>query len=94
MEQTIKLKDLQDLFNNKSKFYHSKQNGHQGLAGGREYQGEYNETFKFYTHKGLPEGVFMRETWQTDSYGDNDKMVKIEFVQGKEKTITIFEPIN
>ena len=68
MEQTIKLKDLQELFNNKSKYFHSEQKGHQGLANDREYQGEYNETFKFYTHTGLPEGVFLRDTYHTDSY--------------------------
>lgn len=92
MKQTIKLKDLQELFNNKSKYFHSEQKGHQGLKE-REYQGEYNEKFIFYTHAGLPEGVFLRDTYRTDSYGDNENVVKTEFVMGVKKQITVFEPI-
>lgn len=93
---TIKLTDLQDLFNNKHRYIHSEQKGHQGI-GSRDYegcQGEYNETFKFYKHSGLPNNMFLRETYHTNSYGNEDSLVKIEFVKGVEKQITIFEPIN
>ena len=78
--ETILLKDLQDLLSNKAKY----------LQGN---QGEYNETFKFYKHPGIPNGVFMRETYYTDSYGSNQNLVAVEFVKGKEKTITVFEPM-
>lgn len=70
--------------------------GHQGISdsnyGGA--QGEYNETFRFYKHPSFPEGTFMRETYQTDSYGSNSSLVAINFVQGKAKQITVYEPIN
>lgn len=56
-------------------------------------QGEYNETFKFYKHPGLPEGVFMKEAYNTDSYGYDAKLETVEFVKGKEKQITVYEPI-
>jgi len=35
----------------------------------------------------------MKETWHTDSYGSNESIQTIEFVKGKEKVITVFEPI-
>lgn len=94
MEQTIKLTDLQDLFNNKNRYFHSETKGYIGVHSDDGDEGEYNETFKFYKHPGFPEGIFMRETYNTDSYGYDDVLVKTEFVKGKEKTITVFEPIN
>lgn len=73
----------------------SEQKGHQGISNddydGR--QGEFNETFKYYKHKGLPEGVFMKETYHTDSYGSGNSLVNVEFVEGKTKQITVYEPI-
>lgn len=72
----------------------STEKGYQGV--GNQYdgvQGEYNETFKFYKHPGLPDNVFMKETYQSDSYGYDDRLVSIEFVQGKAKTITVYEPV-
>jgi len=88
------LKDLQDLLKNKSNYKVSEAKGHQGVP--EDYdgmQGEYNEKMIYYKHKGLPEGVFMRETYHTNSYGYNEAIVSIEFVKGKEKQITVFEPI-
>jgi hypothetical protein len=95
MEATIKLKDLQDLFKNKNSYKQNTVKGHTGVTGGYDggTQGEYNEYFIFYKHPGLPEGIFMRETYTTDSYGDNDTCILVEFVEGKEKTITVYEPI-
>jgi len=89
------LKDLQDLFKNKEKYKKSEQKGHIGVPEhyGDGNQGEYNETFVFYSHKGLPEGVFMKETYYTDSYGSGNSLVSVEFVQAKPKTITVYEPI-
>jgi hypothetical protein len=93
--KTIPLNALNELFKNKQKYFVNKEQGHIGIGSSSDgEQGEYNETFKFYKHPELPEGVFFRETLQTDSYGDNDSVINYEFVEGKEKTITIFEPIN
>ena len=80
-KESILLKDLQDLFKNKSKYEVSEQ------------KGEYNETFIFYKHPKLPENIFMKETYHTDSYGYGDLLVSVEFVEGKTKTITAYEPI-
>lgn len=92
--QTILLSDLQDLLNNKHKYLTSEMKGHNGVSGdGGSLRGEYNETFKYYSHKGLAEGIFMRVTIHTDSYGSNDSIVAIDFVEGKQKTVTVFEPI-
>lgn len=95
MEETIKLSDLQDLFKNKNKYFLNEKSGYKGVADNSDgTQGEYNEYFKFYKHPGLPKNVFMRETYHTDSYGDNDSLVNIDFVEGKVKQITVFESIN
>lgn len=96
MENKISLQTLNELFNNKSKYFKNHKKGHQGIGNNNSngHQGEHNEYFKFYKHPELPEGVFMRETYNTDSYGDNDFIVKVEFVKGKEKQITVFEPLN
>jgi hypothetical protein len=68
--------------------------GYQGVPSNDEgNQGEYNETFKFYKHPELPEGVFMKETYQSNSYGYEENLVELKFVQGKAKTITVYEPI-
>jgi hypothetical protein len=92
--EVILLSDLQDLLKNKSKYKVNTETGHIGVAqDGEGNQGEYNEKFIFYKHPGLPEGVFMKETHTTDSYGYDFTLQNVEFVKGKEKTITVFEPI-
>lgn len=92
--RSISLETLNELLKNKSKYLLYTERGHQGV--GNVYdgvQGEYNETFKFYKHPGLPDNIFMKEIYQSDSYGDDDRLVSIEFVQGKTKTITVYEPV-
>jgi hypothetical protein len=94
-EESILLKDLQDLLTNKSKYKVSEQEGYQGVRN-IDYegqQGEYNEKFIYYKHPKLPENVFMKETYITDSYGNDYSLFSVEFVQGKSKTITVYEPI-
>lgn len=83
------------MLSNKHKFFKGETKGHQGIPEGSYdgYQSEYNETFKFYAHPGLPEGVFMRETYHTDSYGSNEKLEAVEFVEARPKTVTIYEVI-
>jgi len=94
-EETILLKDLQDLLKNKSKYKMQEKTGHIGIPDdySEGNQGEYNETIIYYKHPGFTEGVFMQETYHTDSYGNNEHLVDIQFVKGKEKKVTIYEPI-
>lgn len=93
-KETILLKDLQDLLKNKSKYRQNEVQGHIGVGQSEDgVQGEYNEKFIYYKHLGLPEGVFMRETYTTDSYGYDYSLTNVEFVKGKERKITVFEPI-
>lgn len=90
----IALEDLQDLLKNKRKYKLDEALGHQGVPDDYEgRQGEYNETFVFYSHPGLPEGIFMKETYHTDSYGDGNALENIEFVTGVKKKVTVYEPI-
>jgi hypothetical protein len=83
------------LLKNKSKYKVSQSKGHQGIPDNSSdaEQGEYNEYFIYYKHTGLPEGVFMQETYNTDSYGYEEKLVDVSFVKGKEKKVTVFKPI-
>jgi len=69
--------------------------GHIGVPEGGDdgNQGEYNEKIIYYKHPGLPEGVFMQEIYQTDSYGYDYSLTEVNFVKGKEKKVTVFEPI-
>lgn len=93
---SILITTLQEFFKNKNKYLVNTEKGHIGIPD-NDYDGdhgEYNETFKFYKHPDFPEGIFFRETWHTDSYGDNNSVVEYGFVEGKEKTITVYEPIN
>ncbi len=88
------LKDLQELFKNKKKYKTSEKQGHIGVPeDGEGNQGEYNEKWIFYKHPGLPEGVFMAETYHTDSYANEYYLVEMNFVKGVEKKITVYEPI-
>jgi hypothetical protein len=96
LEETIKVKDLQEFFKNKSKYRINKTTGHTGILdtsydGGS--QGEYNEYFIFYKHPNFPANIFFRETYHTDSYGSNDSLVNVDLVEGVAKTITVYEPI-
>lgn len=66
---------------------------HTGITNTYGSEGEYNETEYYYSHKELPENTFLRVTKRTDSYGDNEFTLSIQFVEGKAKQVTIFEPI-
>lgn len=66
---------------------------HEGVPPYSAQQGEYNEKVTVYIHKQLPQGLFVKITRRTDSYGENETITNIAFVMGKAKTITIYEPI-
>lgn len=94
--ESISIKVLNELLSNstKRKYRVTIEKGHQGVSEGEGYQGEYNETFELYKHPELPENIFLKITMRTDSYGDNDFIHEIQFVEGREKTIIVYEPIN
>jgi hypothetical protein len=92
--QSILLEDLQDLFSNKNNYFLNREESHNGVPDeGDGDQGEYNEWFLYYRHPRFPEGIFMKETWQTDSYGGNEFLYNVEFVNGKEELRTVFVPV-
>ena len=92
--KTVTIKSFNEVMNDKRKYKTQTTTGHTGVPDDWEgSQGEYNEKFIFYKHPEFPEGVFLRETTNTDSYGNNESVVKVEFVEGKEKTVTVYEPI-
>lgn len=90
----IDLKLLNELMSNKNrqKFRVKEEKGHQGIRDGG-YQGEYNERFEYFKHPDIPENIFLKITYQTDSYGSNEGITEMTLVEGKAKTITVFEPI-
>ena len=96
--ESISIKVLNELLSNstKRKYKVIHLPGHKGVddSSGEGDQGEYNETFEFYQHPEMPKNIFLKITMRTDSYGDNDFIHEIQFVEGKEKTITVYEPIN
>lgn len=97
MEQTIKISSLNELLKNKGKFFVSEQKGYQGISKsdiGEGRQSEYNETFKIYRHPDFPQNLYMRETYHSDSYGYDDNLQSIDFVEAKEKKVTVFEILN
>lgn len=89
------IKAFNEVMSNKKAYKVNESKGYQGITDSYgEQQGEHNETFMFYKHKDFPESIFLRETYHTDSYNSNEAIVEVKFVEGKEKTITIYEPIN
>jgi len=56
-------------------------------------QGEYDEDTTYYSHADLPESIFVAVCVQSDSYGDNEHVSSVQLVEGKPRTITVFEPI-
>lgn len=92
MEISLINKLLKDVLYNQqilTTFVETKE-GHQGVNNYDGAQGEYNEYFKIYKIKEKPE-LFIKVTYNTDSYGSNDSIVNINFVKAKPKTVTIYE---
>jgi hypothetical protein len=58
------------------------------------YEGGYNETYELYRHPEMSEDIFLKITIRTDSYGKNEFIHDMQFVEGEEKTIVTYEPIN
>lgn len=56
------------------------------------HQGEEGVSFEVYKIEGVDD-IYMKLKIVTDSYGDNDSVAGIEFVQPIQKTITGYEPI-
>ena len=60
------------------------------LYDGEGMQGDSSEIHEIYD-MGLKDGLFVKLVINTDSYGDNEYVDNVQFVQGKEKTITVYE---
>jgi len=54
-------------------------------------QGEYDEFDEIY--KSPIDGIFIKLRVQTDSYGNNENVVGIEFVQAKQKVVDTYENV-
>lgn len=54
-------------------------------------QGESGEHYRVYSTP-VPE-IFMKITYGTDSYGDNEYITTVAFVKQSEKSVIIYEPI-
>lgn len=95
LDTTMTIKDLNDLFKNLRKYKVAMKDGHQGVPEDDDGDGgEYNEQFHYYRHPSMPVNLFLQETQQSDSYGNFDNADKTySFVEGKEKTVTVYEPI-
>lgn len=92
LEKQITFKTLNEFFQKKDSYFQLKKATKTMIPeDGEGNQGESNEYIKIYKHADFPEGVFFQETYETDSYGYNDAITNYIFVEGKEKTITIFE---
>ena len=96
--ESISIKVLNELLSvkTKHKYKSSQLSGHNGIDenSSEGEQGEYNETFEFYQHPEMSKNIFLKVTNRTDSYGESDFIHDIQFVEGKAKTIIIYEPIN
>ena len=67
-----------------------RKDGHQGVVNA-EYgvQGESNIFYDIYETPNKE--YFLRATVETDSYGDSEKVIKLDIVKAAPKTITIYE---
>lgn len=59
---------------------------------GRESQGDEGECVCIFQVKNL-EDVFVKIIFTTDSYGEESKEKYVQFVEQKEKTVTVYESI-
>jgi hypothetical protein len=66
-----------------------------GLGRYGETQGEWDEykTYYKFPNLPLPENIFLEVTECTNSYGSNERISKLQFVEEKPKTIITYEPI-
>lgn len=65
--------------------------GHQGIPSGYEgMQGEYNEYHEIYSIRSLPE-LFIKVTYNTNSYGDSERITSTKFVKKVKKEVNIYD---
>lgn len=55
-------------------------------------QGEEGVSFEVY--KTSFDGMYVKLTIKTDSYGDNERITGIQFVKPTTKTVSVFEPVS
>lgn len=86
---------LENAKNTKELTYVERTDGHMGVSDnsyndGEGVQGESNNYSLIYKVN-FEENLFVKIDCTTDSYGYNDSIVSIQLVEGKEKTIIIYE---
>ena len=65
---------------------------HQGIPNDYDgYQGEYNSYYKIYKIKDID--LYVSLEYRTNSYGEDDRMFNLNFVQPVKKEILTYEPI-
>lgn len=95
LDVTMTIKELNELFGNLSKYCVSNKKGYIGVPDNTEgVMGQYNQKFYYYQHPCMPKNIFLQEIQTSDSYGSfNNADKTYSFVEGKSKTITVYEPI-
>lgn len=58
-----------------------------------EYSDQGQEGLSYEIYETPITGLLIKMEITTDSYGDNEKVISIQFGEPKEKTVTDFEPI-
>ena len=92
--ESISLKVLNEILSEETReeYKVSENKGHQGIHeddDGR--QGEYNERFEYFQHPEMPKNIFLQLTFHTNSYGYDESVKNVKFVEGVAKTITVYE---
>ena len=96
--ENLKLEDLKilnsllkDLSSIRTRFKKESVEVVKDAQNGELYQGEYGQSFEVY--KNLELGVYIKLEIRTDSYGCNDYVHGVTFVNPVEKLVTIYEEI-
>jgi hypothetical protein len=92
MEELVSIKTMNEFFSNRGKYFVEEVKGHTPIRDDDEgLQGEYNEYFRIYKHPDFPQGYFLKETYHTNSYGDDPALEELKFVTAKTKMIAVYE---
>ncbi len=92
MNLNLSIKELNELLSQNKKYFVEKILGHQGIDDDEEgTSGEYNEYHEIYKSPNMPENLYFKVTYRTDSYGYDALIANQKFVNKIEKTINTYE---
>lgn len=90
------LSNISNPNSNNSLIFVEKQNKHMGVSDNSYYsdgvQGESDQYVKIFKLKSDNE-IYVAFEYETDSYGDNERVTSIQFVKPANKTVINYEPI-